>query len=379
MKMKAAVLRQFNAPQPFADSRPLSIEEVELLPPQHNEVLVKMGGGGVCHSDLSVINADRPRNTPVVMGHEGAGEIVECGPGINDLKAGDHVVFQFSPSCGRCRRCLEGRPQVCELGAKTKAQGHLMGGGSRLRDADGNELAHHTGISCYAEYGVLDRGSVVKVDNDLPLHEAALFGCAVITGAGAVINTARILPGDSVAIVGLGGVGLSGLLGAVLGGAEKIVAIDLSDEKLGLARQLGATHTVNATDPNHVEQVRDITDGGVDFAFDLAGTIKAMETAYNVTRYGGSVVTAGLSPSSANFSFNQSNLVSQEKSIRGSYMGSCVPVRDIPRFISLYRQGRLPVDRLVDRTIGFEELNAAFDKLQGNTTVRQVLTPHGTA
>lgn len=379
MKMKAAVLRQFNAPQPFADSRPLSIEEVELLPPQHNELLVKMGGGGVCHSDLSVINADRPRTTPVVMGHEGAGEIVECGPGINDLKPGDHVVFQFSPSCGRCRRCLEGRPQVCELGAKTKAQGHLMGGGSRLRDADGNELAHHTGISCFAEYGVLDRGSVVKVDNDLPLHEAALFGCAVITGAGAVINTARIRTGDSVAIVGLGGVGLSGLLGAVVGGAEKIIAIDLSDDKLGLARQLGATHTVNATDPNHVEQVRDITDGGVDFAFDLAGTIKAMETAYNVTRYGGSVVTAGLSPSSANFSFNQSNLVSQEKSIRGSYMGSCVPVRDIPRFISLYRQGRLPVDRLVDRTIGFEELNAAFDKLQGNATVRQVLTPHGTA
>ncbi len=379
MKMKAAVLRQFNASQPFADSRPLSIEEVELLPPQHGEVLVKMGGAGICHSDLSVINADRPRTTPVVMGHEGAGEIVECGPGVNDMKPGDHVVFQFSPSCGRCRRCLEGRPQICELGATSKAQGHLMGGGSRLRDLDGNELAHHTGVSCYAEYGVLDRGSIVKVDNDLPLHEAALFGCAVMTGAGAVINTARIRTGDSVAIVGLGGVGLSGLLGAVVGGAEKIVDIDLSDEKLGLARQLGATHTVNATDPNHVEQVRDLTDGGVDFAFDLAGTIKAMETAYGVTRYGGSVVTAGLSPSAANFSFNQSNLVSQEKSIRGSYMGSCVPVRDIPRFIDLYRQGRLPVDRLVDRTIGFEEVNAAFDKLQGNATVRQVLVPHGTA
>ena len=219
MKMKAAVLRQFNAPQPFAQSRPLSIEEVELLPPRHGEVLVKMGGAGICHSDLSVINADRPRTTPVVMGHEGAGEIVECGTGVTDVKPGDHVVFQFSPSCGRCRRCLEGRPQVCELGAVTKAQGHLMGGGSRLRDADGNELAHHTGVSCYAEYGVLDRGSIVKVDNDLPLHEAALFGCAVMTGAGAVINTARIRTGDSVAIVGLGGVGLSGLLGAVVGGA----------------------------------------------------------------------------------------------------------------------------------------------------------------
>jgi alcohol dehydrogenase len=155
------------------------------------------------------------------------------------------------------------------------------------------------------------------------------------------------------------------------------VAIDLSDEKLGLARQLGATHTINATDPDHVEQAHDVTNGGVDFAFDLAGTIKAMETAYEVTRYGGSVVTAGLSPSVEKFAFNQSNLVSQEKSIRGSYMGSCVPVRDIPRFISLYRQGRLPVDRLLDRTIGFEDLNSAFDSLQANATVRQVLVPNG--
>ncbi|HKK31606.1 MAG TPA: zinc-binding dehydrogenase [Alphaproteobacteria bacterium] len=376
MKMKAAVLRQFNAPQPFAQSQPLSIEEIDLLPPQTNELLVKIGGAGLCHSDLSVINADRPRETPVVMGHEGAGEVVELGPGITDVKVGDHVVFQFSPSCGRCRRCQEGRPQVCELGAATKGLGHLMNGGSRLRDAGGNELAHHTGVSCFAEYAVVDRGSVVVVDNDLPLHEAALFGCAVMTGAGAVINTARILPGDSVAIVGLGGVGLNGLLGAKLGGAETIIAIDLSDEKLGLARQLGATHTVNASDPNHVEQVKEITKGGVDFAFDLAGTIKALETAYNVTRYGGSVVTAGLAPSAANFSFNQNNLVAQEKSIRGSYMGSCVPVRDIPRFVSLYRQGRLPVDRLIDRTVGFEELNSGFDKLQNNATVRQVLTPH---
>ncbi|MFT5390061.1 MAG: alcohol dehydrogenase, partial [Gammaproteobacteria bacterium] len=161
-----------------------------------------------------------------------------------------------------------------------------------------------------------------------------------------------------------------------LGGAETIVAIDLSDEKLGLARQLGATHTVNASDANHVEQVRDITGGGVDFAFDLAGTIKAMETAYACTRYGGSVVTAGLSPANAKFAFVQGDLVAQEKSIRGSYMGSCVPVRDIPRFISLYQQGRLPVDRLLDRTIGFDEINAGFDKLSDVATVRQILVPN---
>lgn len=377
MKMKAAVLRQFDAPQPFAKSKPISIEEVTLDPPGPNEVLVKIGGAGLCHSDLSVMNGARPRPEPLVLGHEGAGQIVEIGSAITDLEVGDHIVFQFSPSCGRCRRCMEGRPQVCEAGAKAKAAGDLMGGGRRLKDADGNSIAHHTGVSCFAEYAVSDRGSVVKIDKDLPLTEAALFGCAVMTGVGAVINTARILPGDTVAVIGLGGVGLNGVLGAKLGGAETIVAIDLADDKLGLARQLGATHTVNASDANHVEQVRDLTNGGVDFAIDLAGAIPAMKTAYAVTRYGGTVVTAGLSPSTAEFSFVQSNLVSEEKAIKGSYMGSCVPVRDIPRFISLYRQGRLPVDKLISSQVGLDDINAGFDLLQQGGTIRQILVPHG--
>ena len=375
MKMKAAILVECGAKQPFAESRPIRIEELELDPPQTGEVLVKIGGGGLCHSDLSIINGDRPRPLPMVLGHEGAGEIVEVGPGVRDVKPGDHVVFQFSASCGRCRRCLEGRPGICEQAARAKADGQLLSGGKRLH-LNGQDVAHHSGVSCFAEYAVVDRGSVVVIDNDLPLHEAALFGCAVMTGVGAVVNTARILPGDSVAIVGLGGVGLNGLLGAKLAGAETIVAIDLNDEKLGLARQLGATHTVNAKDENCVAAVRDITNGGVDFAFELAGTVPAMRTAYAITRYGGTTVTAGLSPSVAEFSFNQSNLVAEEKTIRGSYMGSCVPVRDIPRFISLYRQGKLPVDRLISGRVGFEELNEGFDRLQAVTTLRQVLVPH---
>ena len=242
---------------------------------------------------------------------------------------------------------------------------------------DGKPVNHHSGVSCYAEYAVVDRGSVVVIDRSLPLDVAALFGCAVVTGVGAVVNTGKIEPGSSVAIVGLGGVGLSGLMGAVLAGAGRIVAIDLSDEKLGLARQLGATDTVNARDVDHVQQVRDLTNGGVDYAFDLAGTIKAMETAYLVTRWGGTTVTAGLSPIQADFSFKQSGLVSEEKTIKGSYMGSCVPVRDIPRFIALYQQGKLPVDRMVSQRIGFDELNVGFDRLQDVATVRQVLVPHG--
>ncbi len=375
MKMTAAVLMQCGAPRPFAHSRPVEILEVELEPPGPGEVLVKIGGAGLCHSDLSLLNGDRPRPVPMVLGHEGSGICVEAGPGVHDIGPDDHIVFQFGSACERCRRCLEGRPQVCETAARTKGQGRLMSGERRLK-LNGDYIAHHTGISCMAEYAVVDRGTCVVVDRRIDIEEAAIFGCAVMTGAGAVINTARVRAGDSVAIIGLGGVGLNGLLGAKLAGAGQIIAVDLEDSKLGLARQLGATHTVNARDADHIEQIRDISNGGVDFAIELAGTIKAMETAWNSIRYGGAVVTAGLSPAAADFSFNQSELVAQEKSILGSYMGSCVPVRDIPRFIDLYMQGRMPVDRLIDRKIGFGEINAGFDKLQDVAAVRQILAPH---
>ena len=213
MKMTACVLRRTDAPQPFATSKPISIEEVELDPPGPGELLVRVRGGGLCHSDLSVINGARPQPVPMVLGHEGAGEVVECGPGIRDMAPGDNVVFQFGANCGRCRRCLEGRPQVCEAHAAARANGELMGGGKRLRDADGNPLNHHSGLSCFAEYAVIDRGSAVRVEADIPMDEAALFGCAVMTGAGAVLNTARIRPGDKVCVVGLGVVGLNGLMG----------------------------------------------------------------------------------------------------------------------------------------------------------------------
>jgi alcohol dehydrogenase len=376
MKMRAAILTTCGAPQPFAQSRPISVEEIDLDPPGEGEVLVKVGGAGLCHSDLSLINGDRPRPVPMVPGHEGSGEIVEVGAGVHDVKAGDHICFTFNVSCGRCRRCLEGRPYICERAIAPRAAGTLMSGATRLH-RNGKPIAHASGVSCFAEYAVVDRGSVVVIDPTLPLDIAALFGCAVVTGVGAVINTAQIRPGSTVAVVGLGGVGLSGLLGAVLAGAGRIVAIDLADDKLGLARQMGATDTVNAREPDHVTQVRDLTDGGVDYAFDFAGTIPAMETAYLVTRWGGTTVSAGLSPIGRDFAFKQSLLVTEEKTIKGSYMGSCVPVRDIPRFISLYQQGRLPVDRMVSRRVGLDELNEGFDRLQAVATVRQLLVPHG--
>ena len=376
MKCRAAILRTTGAPKPYAESKPLSIEEIELDPPGPNEVLVKIAGAGLCHSDLSVINGSRARPLPIVLGHEGAGEIVEVGSAVNDVKEGDHAVFQFSASCGRCRRCLEGRPQNCLVAATAGGKGELMGGGSRMRDSDGNVLGHHSGISCMAEYAVMDRGSIIIVDPSVPLADAALFGCAVMTGAGAVINTARVRAGDKVAVLGLGGVGLNGIMGAKLAGAEDIIAIDTDPRKLALAEELGATHVINGTDNDVVEQVKDITGGGVDFAVELAGAIPAMETAYAIVARGGAVVTAGLSPAGAQFSFEHADLVSNEKSVLGSYMGSCVPVRDIPRFIHAFKRGDMPVDRLIDRHIGLDDLNEGFDRLDEGGTIRQILAPH---
>jgi alcohol dehydrogenase len=379
IRCKAAVLRTIGAPKPYARSRPLSIEDVTLAPPKPVELLVRIAGAGLCHSDLSVINGDRPRPVPMVLGHEGAGEVVEVGSAIDDVRVGDHVVFQFSASCGRCRRCLEGRSQVCERARAPKAAGELMAGGSRITSMNGEKVGHHGGVSCMAEYMVVDRGTAVVVDREVPLVDAALFGCAVMTGVGAVINTARIRPGDSVAVLGLGGVGLCGILGARLAGAETIVAIDREPARLETALSLGATHAICERDGDCAEQVRDLTGGGVDYAFELSGGAEAMKTAYGVVQYGGTVVVCGLPPANTSFSIDQCDLVGQEKSIRGSYMGSCVPVRDIPRFMRLYGEGRLPVNRLIDGYIGFDELNAGFDKLQALKAIRQILAPNGLA
>ena len=376
IKSKAAVIRDNKLAQPYKSSKPLSIEEIIISPPLENEVLVQVKGAGLCHSDLSVINGSRVMPLPLVIGHEGAGEVVEVGNTVKDIKIGDHVSFQFSPSCGRCRRCLEGRPQVCELAAATKGKGQLMSGGSRLSDLDGNVLNHHTGVSCMSQYSVVDRGSVVVIDKSVNIQDAALFGCSVMTGVGAVINTARIRPGDSVAIIGLGGVGLNGIIGAKLGGAETIIAVDIDPSKFIRAKELGATHCFDSRNNDTIEEIRELTKGGVDFAIDLAGVIPAMNTAYELIRYGGTVVTAGLSPINTQFSFNHSDLVAQEKSILGSYMGSCVPVRDVPRFLNLFQQGRLPVDKLIDGKITFDDLNEGFDKLSNGEVVRQILMPN---
>jgi alcohol dehydrogenase len=373
MKIRAAVLEAMGAPRPYAQSKPLSIAQVELNAPGPGEILVKMGAAGLCHSDLSVINGDRPRPTPMALGHEAAGIVEQVGAGVDDLKKGDHVVLVFVPSCGHCAPCAEGRPALCELGAAANTQGTLLSGERRIF-RDGKPIHHHMGCSAFAEYAVVSRRSAVKIDPELPLEEAALFGCAVLTGVGAVVNTAQVRAGQTVAIVGLGGVGLASLLGAVACGARQVVAVDLADDKLALAKSLGATDTFNADDENVVQKVKDATKGGVDFAIEMAGSIRAFDTAYRITRRGGTTITAGLPPPTATWAMPTTNLVAEERTIKGSYIGTCVPSRDLPRYIELYRRGKLPVNRLMSGRLKLEDINSGFDLLHEGKAVRQVVT-----
>ena len=372
MKIKAAVLNQMGIKPPYAASRPLSVEEIELDPPGPGEVLVKIAAAGLCHSDLSAINGDRPRPMPMVLGHEAAGIVEELGAGVDDLKTGDHVVMVFVPSCGHCLPCAEGRPGLCEPGAAANNAGSLLSGARRLK-RNASLLNHHMGVSAFAQYATVSRRSLVKIDPDLPLEEAALFGCAVLTGVGAVLNTARVTPGSTVAVVGLGGVGLASVLGAILSGARRIIAIDLAEDKLKLVKSLGATDVFNAATPDCAEQVRAATSGGVEFAFEFAGSVKAMELAYKITRRGGTTVTAGLPPPTHTIPVPQVNLVGEERTIKGSYIGSCVPLRDIPHYIALYKQGRLPINRLMSGRLKLEDINLGFDRLAEGKAVRQVV------
>jgi len=374
MKTRAAVIREMQKPRPYATSQPLVIEDLDLEPPGEGEVLIKVRAAGLCHSDLSTINGDRPRQMPMVLGHEAAGEVVELGEGVRDLALGDHVIVVFVPSCGHCLPCMEGRPALCEPGARSNNAGTLTSGALRL-SLDGAPIYHHVGVSAFSEYAVVSRNSLVKIDRSLPFEEAALFGCAVITGAGAVINTARVGPGATVAVVGLGGVGLMAMLAARVAGCRQIIAIDTLDDKLKLARQLGATDVVNATADDAIEAVRDMSGGGVEFAFEMASSVKALELAYKITRRGGTTVTASLPHPSHTVPIPATQLVAEERTLKGSYLGSCVPARDIPRFISLYQQGLLPVDRLMSERIALKDINAGFDRLAEGSTVRQILVP----
>lgn len=374
MKTRAAVLRKAPVTGPFSETKPLSIEELELDAPGRGEVLVRIRAAGLCHSDLSVINGDRPRPVPMALGHEAAGVVEEVGDGVNDFAIGDHVIMVFVPSCGKCLPCAEGRPALCEPGAAANTAGTLVGGERRLHRG-GEAVHHHLGISAFAERAVVSRNSLVKIDPEIAFEHAALFGCAVLTGVGAVVNTAAIRAGQSVAVVGLGGVGLAAVLGARAAGAAAIVAVDPIEEKRKLALELGATHTIDPREGKAVAFVKGETSGGVDAAIELAGSVPALDFAYGITRRGGTTVTGGLANPTRKLELQQVSLVAEERTLKGSYVGSCVPVRDIPRYIAMFRAGLLPVDKLMSGSGPLEEINEAFDGLAAGTTVRHVILP----
>jgi alcohol dehydrogenase len=280
--------------------------------------------------------------------------------------------MSFVPTCGTCAFCADGRAALCEPGNAANAAGTLLSGARRIT-CDDATINHHCGVCAFSEYAVVSRRSIVKIDADLSLIHAALFGCAVMTGVGTVMNTCKVRPGQSVAILGLGGVGLSALLGARASGAGAIVAIDLNPAKLDLALELGATHAFNAADPDIVQRVREATSGGVDHAIELAGAARAFETAYAITRRGGITATGGLPAPQTQFSIPAVSLVGEERIVLGAYMGSCVPSRDIPRYIALFKAGHLPVDKLLSSTGPLDGINEAFDRLDRGEVIRHVI------
>ena len=333
---------------------------------------MRVGAAGLCHSDLSVIDGSRPRVMPMVLGHEAAGEVVEVGPATEGFAPGDHVVMAFVPACGLCEPCRAGRPALCDAGAAANTAGSLLSGERRWQPADGQELHHHLGVSAFADHVVVSAKSAVRVDDDLPFEIAALFGCAVLTGVGAAVNSARVRMGESVAIFGLGGVGLAALLGAHASGATTLVAVDRVPAKLELALELGATEAVLAGEDT-VERVRAATGGGAEKAIETVGSAAVLGQAYAATRRGGTTVTVGLPHPSQMLEISAVGLVAEERTLKGSYLGSSVPAVDIPRYIALYRAGLLPVERLLTHTIALDEINEGFDRLARGEAVRQAV------
>ena len=364
MKTQAAVL--------WEPGRPVEILEVDLAPPKHGEVLVRVAACGVCHSDLHVVDGHLPEPLPLVLGHEAAGVVEEVGPGVESLEPGDHVVLALVPTCGECDECRRGRPNFCSLGARMAAQGTLADGTGRL-SLNGTTLHHFNSISSFAGHAVVPESAAVRIRRDVSLDAAALVGCSVLTGYGAVVNTAGVEEGAGVAVWGCGGVGANVVQGARLARASKIVAIDTRPEKLELARSLGATDVVRAGEEvDAVGAVKDLTGGGPDYAFEAIGSERTIQEAWKATRAGGTVVVVGIMPRGETLTIDPWELMS-EKTLKGTFLGSARIQEDVPRLIDLYHSGELELDRLVSRKLPLSELPDAFDRLRAGDVVRQVV------
>jgi NDMA-dependent alcohol dehydrogenase len=361
-KAKAALCRELN--------KPVVVEEISVAAPGRGEALVKLGACGVCHSDLSAINGTIALPLPLVLGHEGAGVVEEVGEGVPDLAKGDHVVFSFIYMCGKCRFCVAGRPVLClEQG---KALTTPLAGEHRTHDQSGKPLNIFSGCGSMAEYATVSAENLIRIDPKIPLECAALVGCGVTTGVGAVFNTAKVEPGSSVAVFGCGGVGLSVIQGARIAGAEKIIAIDTLQPKLEMAKKFGATETILfAEDPT--KALKKMTAGGPDYAFECVGSGELAGIAYKAIRRGGLAVVVGVAKPSDSTSLRTMTLPFEEKTITGSYFGSCVPRVDFPRMLSLYLAGKLKLEELITRRYSIAGAPQAFADLESGRNARGVI------
>lgn len=365
--IRAAVLREFGAP--------LQIEQIELSPPGPGELLVEIEAAGVCHSDLHYLRGDLRCPLPVVPGHEGAGRVVQRGPDTRgDVAVGDRVALLWRPNCGQCAQCIAGRPIMCEMGPVQARSGGLLDGTTRM-SASGEPVHHLLGVSCFAERVVVPERSVVRVPDDIPPEIAAIAGCAVITGLGAVRNVIGGCVGDSLVVMGAGGVGLAALMGARVAGADPLIAIDVDAEKLALAAKLGATVTIDARDGDVVEQVLGRVVGGVKWVIEAIGRPETLASAVGMLASGGTVVAVGLGRVGQTFDVPINELVQRQKRIIGSLYGSSIPQLDLPRIFDLYRSGALPLDLLIGERFPLERIGESFDALQNNGIGRSIIYP----
>ncbi|OJZ70333.1 alcohol dehydrogenase [Mycobacterium paraffinicum] len=365
VQIRGAVLDRIGLARPYAESRPIRVIDLDLDPPGSGEVMIRIEAAGVCHSDLSVVDGNRVRPVPMLLGHEAAGIVEQIGDGVSDLAIGQRVVLVFLPRCGHCAACATGGLTPCEPGSAANAAGTLLGGDIRLNQA-GHRVYHHLGVSGFATHAVVNRASVVPVPPDVPPEVAALLGCAVLTGGGAVLNVADPQPGQTVAVVGLGGVGMAAVLTALTYDGVRVVAVDQLPDKLAGARARGAHEAYTP---------QQAVDAGVKAAavIEAVGHPAALETAIALTAPGGRTITVGLPPPDARISLSPLGFVAEGRSLIGSYLGSAVPSRDIPRFVALWQSGRLPVEALVSSSIGLDQINEAMDNLADGTAVRQLI------
>jgi Zn-dependent alcohol dehydrogenase len=366
MRTQAAVLP--------AVGEPLAVNEVELAAPGADEVRVRIESSGVCHSDWNAVTGASATPLPAVLGHEGSGVVEEAGAAVTAVSPGDMVVLSWLPACGTCRACQRGQLTLCEVATRQMAAGSLPGGGFRLSQ-DGRRLHHYSYLSTFARHAVVNERSCIPLPAGTDTDVAALVGCAVTTGIGAVINRARIEPGCSVAVFGAGGVGLSAIMGARLAGAETIVVVEPSGPRRGLALELGATLALDGHDPAVAEMLLDHSRGGVDYAFEAAGLPALLELAFSVTRPGGTIVAIGVPPDGSAVSLPGPELVRSEKVITGTFYGSARPAIDMPMILRLHAEGRLPLDKLVGRRYGLAEVNEAFADMRSGASARGVLKP----